>query len=372
MDARQEKLLRRTFLDYQSTAEFMNNPLIVSRAEGLYYWDTDGKRYFDGISGIYSTLLGHRHPRVEEAMRTQWDKLAFAPPMHGTADVTLDFVEKLGSVTPDDLNYVKAFSGGSESMEAAIKFTRQYFKQSGHPHKYKFISRYQAYHGATMGAMAASGTGERKTPFEPAPSGFLKVFPPTHYRDRFGDWDEANRFAAQQFEDVIISEDPATVAGIILEPVSNTGGIITPTDEYFQIIRDTCDRHNVVLIYDEIITGFGRTGAMFAAHTFGVTPDIICGSKGLSSGAIPLGALMAREGMGEYFYEPGENFAHGHTYAGHPLACAVGIAVVDEIVERGLDTHARELGRLPRRQARRPEIARRRAGGAGQGVAEGG
>ena len=134
------------------------------------------------------------------------------------------------------------------------------------------------------------------------------------------------------------------MAGIILEPVSNTGGIITPTDEYFQIIRDTCDRHNVVLIYDEIITGFGRTGAMFAAHTFGVTPDIICGSKGLSSGAIPLGALMAREGMGEYFYEQGENFAHGHTYAGHPLACAVGIAVVDEIVERGLDTHAREMG----------------------------
>ena len=264
--------------------------------------------------------------------------------MHGTADVTLDFVEKLGSVTPDDLNYVKAFSGGSESMEAAIKFTRQYFKQSGHPNKYKFISRYQAYHGATMGAMAASGTGERKTPFEPAPPGFLKVFPPTHYRDRFGDWAEANRFAAQQFEDVIISEDPATVAGIILEPVSNTGGIITPTDEYFQLIRDTCDRHNVVLIYDEIITGFGRTGAMFAAHTFGVTPDIICGSKGLSSGAIPLGALMAREGMGEYFYEPGENFAHGHTYAGHPLACAVGIAVVDEIVERGLDAHAREMG----------------------------
>ena len=132
MDARQEKLLRRTFLDYQSTAEFMNNPLIVSRAEGLYYWDTDGKRYFDGISGIYSTLLGHRHPRVEEAMRAQWDKLAFAPPMHGTADVTLDCVEKLGSVMPGDLNYVKAFSGGSESMEAAIKFTRQYFKLNPH------------------------------------------------------------------------------------------------------------------------------------------------------------------------------------------------------------------------------------------------
>ena len=342
---RHRRLLKQTFLDYQSTAEFMDNPLIVSRAEGLYYWDVEGRRYFDGISGIYSVFLGHKHPRIEEAMRLQWEKLSFAPPMHGTSDVTLDFVEKIASVTPDNLNYVKSFSGGSESIEAALKFSRQYFKQSGHPSKYKFISRYQAYHGASMGAMAASGTGERKTPFEPEPLGFLKVFPPTHYRDRFGDdWAECNRFAAQQFEDVMIAEDPETVAAVIVEPVSNTGGVITPTPEYFQIIRDACDRHNVLLIYDEIITGFGRTGSMFAAQTFGVTPDIICGSKGLSSGTIPLGAMMARDDMGDCFFERGENFAHGHTYAGHPLGCAVGIAVVDEIVENRLDVHARELG----------------------------
>ena len=341
---RHSKLLKRTFLDYQSTAEFMSNPLIVARAEGLYYWDVEGKRYFDGISGIYSTLLGHRHPRVEEAIRKQWDKLAFAPPMHGTSDVTLDFVEKLGSVTPDNLNYVKAFSGGSESMEAAIKFSRQYHKQSGDPSKYKFISRYNSYHGGTMGAMAASGMGPRKTPFEPEPAGFLKVFPPTHYRDSFSDWDECNRFAARQFEDVIIHEDPETIAGVIFEPITNTGGVITPTEEYFRIVREACDRHNVLLIYDEIITGFGRTGSMFAAHTFGVTPDIICGSKGLSSGAIPLGSMMAREDMGECFFEEGSNFSHGHTYAGHPLACAVGIAVVDEILESGLERNAREMG----------------------------
>ena len=345
IDDRHRRLLRQTFLDYQSTAAFMSNPLIVSRAEGLYYWDVEGKRYFDGISGIYSATLGHRHPRVEEAMRRQWEKLSFAPPMHGTSDVTLDFVEKIASVTPGRLNYVKAFSGGSESIEAALKFTRQYFKQSGHPSKYKFISRYQAYHGGTMGAMAASGTGERKTPFAPEPPGFIKVLPPTRYRDQFGDdWDECNRFAARQFEEVIVAEDPETVAGILVEPVSNTGGVITPTEEYFQIIRDTCDRHNVILIYDEIITGFGRTGSMFAAQTFGVTPDIICGSKGLSSGAIPLGAMMAREDMGELFFEEGENFAHGHTYAGHPLACAVGIAVVDEILESRLEDNAREQG----------------------------
>ena len=248
----------------------MENPLIVSQAEGLYYWDTEGKQYFDAIGGIFVAALGHRHPRVMEAMQKQMERLSFAPPMHGTSDVTLEFVEKLGSVSPGNLNYVKAYSGGSESVESALKFVRQYWKQAGHPSKYKFVSRYFGYHGGTFGAMAASGTGKRKTPFEPMMTGFLKVFPPTYYRDRFSTWAECNRFCAQMFEDVIINEDPETVAGIILEPIGNTGGIITPTDEYFQIIREICDRHNIILIYDEIITGYGRTGNMFRS------PDLWC------------------------------------------------------------------------------------------------
>ncbi|HIA65210.1 TPA: aspartate aminotransferase family protein [Candidatus Poribacteria bacterium] len=325
----------------------MQNPLIIHRAEGIYYWDVAGKRYFDGISGIFVATLGHRHPRVMTAMQNQMEILSFAPPMHGIADVTLDFVEKLGEITPGNLNYVKSYSGGSESIESAIKFTRQYFKQTGYPGKYKFISRYFGYHGATFGAMSASGTGKRKTGFEPQMGGFLKVFPPTYYRDRFSTWEECNRFCAQSFEDVIINEDPETVAGIIIEPIGNTGGIITPTEEYFQIIRQICDRYNVILIYDEIITGFARTGAMFAAQTFGVTPDIICSGKGLSSGAIPLGAMIAKEDMGHTFYGAVEdeiNFAHGHTFAGNPLACAVGIAVIDEIQQEKLDQRAQKLG----------------------------
>jgi len=347
LSERQERLLKHTFLDYQQTSGFIENPLIVHKAEGLYYWDVEGKRYFDGIGGIFVATLGHGHPRLIEAMQRQMEKLTFVPSMHGIADVTLDFIEKLGGVTPGNLNYIKPYSGGSESIESAIKFTRQYFKQSGHPGKYKFISRYFGYHGATFGAMAASGTGKRKTRFEPQMSGFLKVFPPPYYRDRFPSWEACNRFCAQMFEDVIVNEDPETVAGIIIEPIGNTGGIITPTDEYFQIIRAICDRYHVVLIYDEIITGFARTGAMFAAQTFGVTPDIICGGKGLSSGTIPLGAMMAREDMGDVFYGPVAeevNFAHGHTFAGNPLACAVGNAVIDEIVEKALDRKARELG----------------------------
>jgi adenosylmethionine-8-amino-7-oxononanoate aminotransferase len=347
LSRREQNLVKRTFLDYRQTSDFLREPLVFKKADGLYYWDNAGKRYFDAIGGIFVAVLGHRHPRVMDAMRRQMEKMTFAPPLHGIADVTLDFVEKLGSVAPGRLKYVKPFSGGSESVESAMKFTRQYFKQTGHPGKYKFVSIYFGYHGATFGAMAASGTGSRKSKFEPQMPGFLKVFPPTWYRDRFPSWEEANRFSARMFDDVILNEDPDTVAGVLIEPICNTGGIITPTDEYFRILRETCDRHNVLLIFDEIITGYARTGRMFAAQTFGVTPDILCAGKGLAGGAVPLGAMIAREDMAKAFYGSAEDrieFAHGHTFAGNPLACAAGITVLDEIIEKKLDAKARVLG----------------------------
>ena len=347
LDDRQKKLLGRTFLDYQPTEAFLENPIVVSKAEGVYYWDTEGRRYFDGIGGIFVANLGHGHQRVIEAVKKQLDTMSFSPQMHGTSDIALDFVERVGEVAPATLNFVKPFSGGSESMEAAMKFARQYYKQTDRPHKYKFVSRYFGYHGGTFGAMAASGTGKRKTPFEPQMPGFIKVYPPNYYRDRFATWDECNRFCAQMFEDAIINEDPDTVAGVIVEPIGNTGGIVTPTEEYFHLLRQICDRHDVLLIFDEIITGWGRTGSMFAAETFGAIPDIICSGKALSNGTIPLGAMIAREDMADAFRgDPaaGLNFAHGHTYAGSPVGCAAGLAVIDEIVEKDLAGRAREMG----------------------------
>jgi len=344
--ARHKQLLKHTFIDFAQTSEVIKAPLIFEKAEGLYLWDVAGKRYFDAIGGVFVAVLGHRHPRLMEAMRRQMEKMTFAAPLHGISDVTLDFVEKVGAVTPGNLKYIKAFSGGSESIEAAIKFTRQYFKQTGHPGKYKFISLYLSYHGGTFAAMAASG-GRRKVKFEPHMAGFLKVFSPIQLRDRFSSWEETNRFCARMFEDVIVSEGPETIAGIILEPICNTGGIVTPTEEYFQMLRDICHRHNVLLVFDEVLTGFGRTGDMFAAQTFGVTPDIICSGKGLASGVVPIGTMMVREDMAEAFYGPVEDqvqFLHGHTFAANPLSCAVGIAVVDEIVEKELDKKARQLG----------------------------
>jgi len=344
---RLETTLRHTFVDFMQMEEFLRDPLIIERAEGVYYWDIHGKRYFDAIGGIFVASLGHRHPRLVEAMKRQLEKLTFAPPLHGISGVALEFIDRLGEVTPGTLNWVKPFSGGSEAVEAALKFTRQYFKQTGHPGKYKVISRYRGYHGGTMGALAATGTGARKSKFEPHMPGFLKVFPPDHYRADFPDWDDCCRFSARAFEDVIIAEDPRTVAAVIVEPISNTGGVITPTDEYFHTLREACDRHRVLLIFDEVITGFGRTGSMFAAQTFGVTPDIICCGKGLSSGMIPMGAVAAREEMGEAFLgAPADEvqFMHGHTFAGNPLACAVGLAVIDEIVEKKLDQRAARIG----------------------------
>jgi adenosylmethionine-8-amino-7-oxononanoate aminotransferase len=344
---RQISLLSRTFIDYQPTSEFLESPLVMERADGLYYWDTEGKRYFDAIGGVFVASLGHRHPRVMKAMRDQMEKITFAPPLISITDVALDLVEKLGEVSPGALNFVKPFSGGSEAVEAALKFTRQYYKQTGRPGKYKFISRYYSYHGGTFGGMGASGSGSRKSKFEPQMDGFVKVFPPSFYRDRFPSWEEANRFAAQSVEDAIVHEDPNTVAAVLVEPIGNTGGIITPTEEYFRIIREACTRLDVLLIFDEVITGFGKTGNMFAAQTFGVTPDIICAGKGISSGAVPLGAMIAREDMAEAFKgstEENVNFAHGHTFAGNPLACAAGLAVVNEIVERDLCAKTRVLG----------------------------
>jgi len=344
---RQKRLLQHTFIDFQQTSEVVRNPLVFEKAEGLYCWDTNGKRYFDAIGGIFVAVLGHRHPKVMEAMKRQMERITLAPPLHGIGNTTLDLIEKLGEVSPENLNFVKSFSGGSESIEAAMKFSRQYFKQTGSPGKYKFISLYLSYHGGTFAAMSATGSGKRKTKFEPHMAGFLKVVSPIQYRDRFSSWEETNRFCARLFEDVIVNEGPETVAGIIIEPICNTAGIVAPTEEYFRILRDICNRYNVLLIFDEVLTGFAKTGNMFAAQTYDVTPDIICSGKGLSSGALPMGAMIARQDLADAFYgavEEDVQFAHGHTYAGNPLASAVGIAVIEEIIESKLCEKAVRLG----------------------------
>jgi adenosylmethionine-8-amino-7-oxononanoate aminotransferase len=302
----------------------------------------------DALSGIYTVSVGHNNRRVIEAIKKQLDTLHFSPPMHGSNPVAVQLANLIASVAPGDLNTVKFECAGSEVTEAAIKLARQYHKLTGSPGKYKIISRYLSWHGSTMGALSASGLKGRRTVNEPLAPGFIHVFPPTCYRCPFGkQYPSCEITCATLINDVIEMEDPSTVAAVLVEPIGHTGGIIDPPPEYLRILREACDRHNVLLIFDEIITGMGRTGQMFAAETFGVLPDVMCTAKGLSGGYAPLSAMICRKPIADVFWGPVETnpgFVEGHTFEGSPVACAAGIAVLREIVENDLCFNARKQG----------------------------
>ena len=348
----EEQFLRHIFVRDQM-AEWTKNPLIMARAEGVYYWDVSGKRYLDALSGIYVVSVGHANRRVLEALRRQLETLHFSPPMHGTNPLAVQLANRLSELAPEYDGEpggwtVKFQCGGSEVTEAAIKLARQYHKLTGSPGKYKIIGRYQSWHGSTMASLSASGLKSRKTVNEPLAPGFLHVFPPTCYRCPFGkQYPDCGITCATIINDVIDMEDPATVAAIIVEPIGHTGGVIDPPEEYLPILRDICDRHNILLIFDDIITGIGRTGNMFAAQTFGVVPDMLCIGKGLSGGTVPLSAMLCRRSLADVFWGPiAENpgFVEGHTFEGNPISCAAGLAVLEEILERDLCTNARIQG----------------------------
>jgi adenosylmethionine-8-amino-7-oxononanoate aminotransferase len=341
-----EEYLRHIMLDYRQMTEFVKDPFIVARADGIRFWDVHGKEYLDGLAGIFVVNVGYNNPRVIEAVRRQVETLPFNPPMHGTNPRAVELANLLAEITPGDLTTARLVNSGSEATEAAFKMARQYHRQTGNPGKYKILSRYLSYHGATSGAMSAGGVGYRKTLYEPAAVGFLHTYPPYCYRCPYEKtYPDCEVFCARTLRTMIEWEDPRSVAAIIVEPISNTGGIITPPLEYLKILREICDEQNILLIFDEIITGFGRTGDLFAANTFDVVPDILCLGKGMSSGYAPLAAAMVREHVAASFWgEPGTEFAHGHTYAGNPVSCAAGLASIGEILDRRLADNARRVG----------------------------
>jgi adenosylmethionine-8-amino-7-oxononanoate aminotransferase len=350
-------LLRHMVLDFKQMKSFLADPLVMARGEGIWLWDVTGKRYLDGLSGVFTVNVGHGNPRVRAALHEQIDQLCFAPPLHGTNVPAVQLANLVAEVTPGDLNTVKLLSGGSEATEASFKLARQYHRQTGNPHKYKILSLYTGYHGGTFGALSATGLPTRKAIFEPTLAGFLKAMPPSCRACPFGlTYPSCGITCADQVERIIGFEGPETVAAVIVEPISNTGGITTPPPEYLPRLRQICDRHQVLLIFDEIITGFGRTGQMFAAQTFGVLPDIICMGKGMGSGYGPLAAIAFRDHVAAAFWgAEGLEFAHGHTFGGNPLSSAAGLASVREIVDRDLCGNARRIGNHLR--ARMAELA---------------
>jgi adenosylmethionine-8-amino-7-oxononanoate aminotransferase len=341
-----EQYLQHIMLDYMQMTEFVKEPFIVERAEGIRFWDVHGKEYLDGLAGVYVVNVGYNNPRMLEAVRRQLETLPFNPPMHGTNPRAVELASLLAEVAPGDLNTARLVDSGSEANEAAFKMARQYHRQTGNPGKYKVLSRYLSYHGATGSAMSAGGVGYRKTLYEPAAVGFLHTYPPYCYRCPYEKtYPACETFCARTIRTLIEWEDPRSIAAIIVEPISNTGGIITPPMEYLQILRRLCDEYNILLIFDEIITGFGRTGNLFAANTFDVVPDILCCGKGMSSGYAPLAAALVREKVARAFWgSPGTEFAHGHTYAGNPVSCAAGLASIREILGRKLPENAQRMG----------------------------
>ncbi|GAB4461269.1 MAG: aspartate aminotransferase family protein [Anaerolineae bacterium] len=327
--------LARIMVDFKQMKEFAKDPFIIERGQGIYLYDINGKEYIDGIAGVFVASVGHANPAVLESITSQLERLTFAPPLASTNPPALRLAERLSALTPPQFNLVKFASGGSEAVENAIKMALQYHKQTGGPGRYKFITTYGAYHGGTLGALSASGVSARQTTFEPLMGNFIHVHPPNFARCPLHlEPAQCAETCVLQFENVIEREGPETVAGVIVEPVMNVEGLVWPPPSYFQKLRAICDRYGVLLIYDEVITGFGRTGTLFYSEQAGAWPDLLCCGKGMSGGYIPLGATIVADRVAAAFWGEAEanvQYNAGHTFAGNPLACAAGLAVLDYI-----------------------------------------
>jgi beta-alanine--pyruvate transaminase len=375
---RSQNIVPSLFLDFMQMEEFAKHPWVIAKGEGIRLTDSEGRTHIDGLSGVFVTSVGHNNRAVIDAITEQLNRLAFAPPLHSTTQPALELTELLLRVGPQDVTALKFLSGGSEATEAAMKLARQYHKQTGHPQKYKIIGRYGGYHGGTMGALSAGGGRERKSIYEPLGVGFLHVHPPFCYHCPFDQtYPSCGRTCVSLIEKTIEAEDPETVAAVIVEPISiSSAGFMVPPPDYLKRLREICDRHGVVLIYDEIITGFGRLGTMFASEYYGAAPDITCCGKGMSGGYAPLAAILIRDRIASAFYgaeEDNVQFHHGHTYAGNPVACAAGVAVITQMLEHDLVGNAKRQGahlraRLEQMAVRFPIIGDVRGAGLLQGV----
>jgi hypothetical protein len=305
-------------------------PVIV-RGEGAYVWDQHGKRYLDGLAGLFTSQLGHGRTELAEAGAKQASTLAYFPLWTYAHPRAIELADRLADYAPGDLNRVFFTSGGSEAVESAWKLARQYFRMTGQPQRTKVISRDIAYHGTSMGALSITGIPDLKTPFEPLVPGAIKVPNTNFYRaPMFADDEIAfGQWAADEIERAILREGANTVAAVFLEPVQNAGGCFPPPPGYFDRVRQICDRHGVLLVSDEVICAFGRLGHWFGAERYRYQPDIITVAKGLTSGYAPLGAMVATDRLIEPFLEEGASFLHGFTFAGHPVSCAVALANLD-------------------------------------------
>jgi adenosylmethionine-8-amino-7-oxononanoate aminotransferase len=315
-------------------------PVIV-RGEGAYVFDAHGKRYLDGLAGLFTVQAGHGRVELAEAAARQAQELAFFPLWSYAHPTAIELARRLSEHTPGDLNRVFFTTGGGEAVETAWKLAKQYYKLVGKPMKHKVISRAVAYHGTPQGALAITGIPDAKKFFEPLVPGAFRAPNTNFYRapQHSDDLEAFGRWAADQIEVAIENEGADTVAAVFLEPVQNSGGCFPPPPGYFQRVREICDKHDVLLVSDETICAFGRVGHMFASERYGYVPDIITCAKGMTSAYSPIGAMIASDRLFEPFKDGENYFAHGYTFGGHPVSAAVALANLDLFEREGLNEH---------------------------------
>lgn len=318
-------------------------PTIV-RGEGTYVWDSNGKRYLDGLAGLFTVNAGHGRSELADAAAKQAHELAYFPLWSYAHPKAIELADRIATLTPGDLNRVFFTTGGSEAVESAWKLARSYFKKVGQPLRHKVVSRYLAYHGTSMGALSITGVPAFRAEFEPLVPGGIKVPNTNFYRapEHGDDYEAFGVWAAEEIARAIEREGPETVAAVFLEPVQNAGGCFPAPPGYFQRVREICDRYGVLLVSDEVICSWGRLGEYFGAQYYGYQPDIITTAKGMTSGYSPLGAMIASDRLIEPFLADGQMFAHGITFGGHPVSCAVGLANLDVFERENLVGHVRD------------------------------
>jgi adenosylmethionine-8-amino-7-oxononanoate aminotransferase len=329
----QEAAKQHLWLHFTRMSTYNNGDVpVIVRGSGPYVYDDKGKRYLDGLAGLFVSMVGHGRTELAEAASKQASELAYFPLWSYAHPAAVQLAARLAELAPGDLNRVFFTTSGSEAVESAWKLAKAYFKQQGEPTRYKVISREWAYHGTTMGALAVTGLSSIKPDFEPLPPGGVRVPNTNFYRapafaaaseEEFGVW------AADEIERAILREEPSSVAAVFLEPVQNSGGCFTPPPGYFQRVRSICDKYGVLLVSDEVICAFGRLGYYFGSERYSYQPDIITFAKGATSGYSPLGGMIVRDELMEPFLKGNATFLHGITFAGHPVSAAVALANLD-------------------------------------------
>lgn len=336
------------WMPFTANRSFKKQPRIITRASGAYFEDADGRRIFDGLSGLWCSGLGHCRPEITAAIQAQAATLDYAPAFQFGHPKAFELAERIKALTPDTLNYVFFTSSGSEAADTALKIARAYWRHKGKASKTKLIGREKGYHGVNFGGMSVGGLGPNRKPFG---SGLdVDHLPHTQLaRNAFTrGMPENGAELADELLDLITLHDASNIAALIVEPFSGSAGVVVPPKGYLQRLREICTQNEILLIFDEVITGFGRAGAMFGADAFGVVPDILNVAKQITNGAIPLGAVIVKEEIYQTFMAAGGpeylvELPHGYTYSAHPLACAAALATLDLLEKEQAIERVKEL-----------------------------